>query len=254
MVITTHLFLVRFNCTTTRAHYKKATEMPDAAMKRPAFDLSEVKQKLFEALLESESVGFGLCDSDLRVVLVNKAWSKMDGVAPEDHVGKTVPEILGVQSCPVEAAMRHVLRTGEKIEGLKFGAKIPARTEVAEWVVNLYRLEVGGEPYVFSLTIDTTARAAFDAYLALGRHDRSNLLPNTESPGDKSIPLSNREIQVVRFLAKGKSNKEIAAILGLSQKTVEYYRGQIFRTLNIHSLADLVLYAVGKRIIVVKNY
>jgi len=222
-----------------------------ATKQQPVPDLPELQQKLFRALLESESVGFGLCDRDLRVVFVNKAWSKMDGVTPEDHIGKTIPEILGVESCPVEGPMRHVLRTGEKIEGLKFGAKIPARTRMAEWIVNLYRVEVAGEPHVISLTIDTTGKAAFDAYLVVKTHERDNWLPKTESP--KSPPLSGREVQVTRLLAEGKSNKEVAVILKLSQRTVEFYRNRIFRTLNIHSLPELVLYAVGERLITVKR-
>lgn len=172
----------------------------------------------------------------------------MDGVAPEGHVGKTVREILGVDSCPVEAAMCKVLKTGEKIEGLKFAAKIPARAGVAEWVVNLYRLEIGGEPFIFSLTINTTGGASFDAYLVVRDHGPS-LPSRTLSSSAKSPRLSDRESQVTRLLAKGKSNKEVADILKLSQRTVEFYRSQIFKALNIHSLADLVLYAVRERLI-----
>jgi len=223
--------------------------MPDAATKRyPDFDIHEMKQKLIEVLLNSTSVGFGVCDRELRVQFVNDAWSKMDGVAREDHIGRRVPEILGTAACPVEGAMRRVLESGEPIEGLKFGARIPARPEVAEWVVNLYRFELRGEPHVGSITIDTAAKARFNAYLvAEGRDHRP--VPTTAEPLRKHPPLSKRELEITRHLVLGKSNKEIAATVKLSVRTVESYRKTIFRTLNIHCLAELVLYAVSKRLI-----
>ena len=226
--------------------------MPNAATKRsPNFDSHEPQQELFDALLESESVGLGLCDSNLRVVFINKAWSNMAGLAPADHLGKTVPEILGVQACPVEAAMRQVLKTGEKIEGLKFGAKIPALAQAAEWFVNLYRVKVAGEPYIYSLTINTTPRTTFDAYLVVRSSNRTHLSPKPASPGTHPPPLTERETQVARLLAEGKINKEIGVSLKISPKTVEFYRSQIFRKLGVHSLVELVLFAVREHIITV---
>jgi len=56
--------------------------------------------------------------------------------------------------------------------------------------------------------------------------------------------LGNREREVVRLLAEGKSNKEIAPILNITPRTVETYRSRIMGKLNIHSLAQLIRYAV----------
>jgi len=61
--------------------------------------------------------------------------------------------------------------------------------------------------------------------------------------------LTSRERSVVRLLAEGKSNKEVAQALGISVKTVETHRGHIMRKLNIHSITDLVHYAIRSHIV-----
>lgn len=61
--------------------------------------------------------------------------------------------------------------------------------------------------------------------------------------------LSRREREVVKYLAEGKSNKEIAVALGLSVTTVQTYRARIMMKLNAHSLSDLVRFAVRHRLI-----
>lgn len=64
-----------------------------------------------------------------------------------------------------------------------------------------------------------------------------------------SDPLTTREREVVQLIAEGKSNKEVASILELSIKTVETHRANIMDKLNLHSVADLVRYAVRNHII-----
>jgi DNA-binding NarL/FixJ family response regulator len=61
--------------------------------------------------------------------------------------------------------------------------------------------------------------------------------------------LSAREIQVLRLIALGKSNKEIAAILGLSANTVAVHRTNLMNTLGVHKTAELVLLAVKKGLV-----
>jgi two-component system response regulator NreC len=61
--------------------------------------------------------------------------------------------------------------------------------------------------------------------------------------------LTNRERQVLQFLAEGKSNKDVATILDLSLTTVICHRQHIFQKLSFHSLADLILYAIRKGVI-----
>jgi two-component system, NarL family, response regulator NreC len=61
--------------------------------------------------------------------------------------------------------------------------------------------------------------------------------------------LTSRERQILQLLAEGQSNKDIATILDLSATTVICHRQHIFQKLNLHSLADLILYAIRKGVI-----
>lgn len=61
--------------------------------------------------------------------------------------------------------------------------------------------------------------------------------------------LTPREREILQLLAEGKTNKEVAASLNLSVYTAETHRGNILQKLNLHSTAELVLYAVRKGII-----
>jgi DNA-binding NarL/FixJ family response regulator len=61
--------------------------------------------------------------------------------------------------------------------------------------------------------------------------------------------LTTREREVLQLFAEGHNNKEVAALLNLSLYTVETHRGNIFQKLNLHSIAELILYAVRKGVI-----
>lgn len=62
--------------------------------------------------------------------------------------------------------------------------------------------------------------------------------------------LTDREREVLQLLAEGRSNKEVAALLDVSVSTVETHRANLMQKLNLHSTAEIVLYAVRKRLIV----
>jgi DNA-binding NarL/FixJ family response regulator len=61
--------------------------------------------------------------------------------------------------------------------------------------------------------------------------------------------LTDREREILQLLAEGRANKEVAAFLNISPTTVETHRGHILRKLSLHGTADLILYAVRKKII-----
>jgi len=62
-----------------------------------------------------------------------------------------------------------------------------------------------------------------------------------DRPDTRTTP---REIEIIRLLAGGKANKEIATLLGITVRTVETHRAKIMLKLGIHSLADLIHYAL----------
>lgn len=61
--------------------------------------------------------------------------------------------------------------------------------------------------------------------------------------------LTTREREILQLLAEGRNNKEVATILNLSLYTVETHRSNIFQKLNLHSGAELILYAIRKGVI-----
>lgn len=63
-----------------------------------------------------------------------------------------------------------------------------------------------------------------------------------------------REIEIIRQLAAGKTNKEIAAELGITLRTVETHRGRIMMKMGLHSLTELIHYAIRDKIITTQDF
>jgi len=72
--------------------------------------------------------------------------------------------------------------------------------------------------------------------------------PQLEPPptlkGERSSGLTPRELEILRMIVDGKSNKEIAVLLDLSANTVAVHRANIMNALGIHKTAELVVYAI----------
>jgi DNA-binding NarL/FixJ family response regulator len=66
---------------------------------------------------------------------------------------------------------------------------------------------------------------------------------------DTRVTATPREREIIQLLAEGMTNKEIAALLGLSVKTVEAHRANIMRKLHFKSLSDLVRYAIREKLV-----
>jgi DNA-binding NarL/FixJ family response regulator len=68
-----------------------------------------------------------------------------------------------------------------------------------------------------------------------------------ESPRNRNSQIrpTPREAEIIRLLAEGKSNKEIAPSLGITVRTVETHRAKIMLKLGLHSLAELIHYAIS---------
>jgi len=95
-----------------------------------------------------------------------------------------------------------------------------------------------GKPF-FSPTI---AQALLEDYVRLMRERRVH---------DSFDLLTEREREILQLLAEGKSNKEVAAVLGVSPYTVETHRTNLMQKLGLHNTAEIVLYAVRKAIITI---
>lgn len=77
--------------------------------------------------------------------------------------------------------------------------------------------------------------------------------PRGTAKGLSVVSLTDRERQVVQLLGEGKSTKEVATMLNIAVKTAETHRAHIMQKLDLHSITDLVLYAVRNRIIQVPS-
>lgn len=79
----------------------------------------------------------------------------------------------------------------------------------------------------------------------------NGLYSQTGMPGESCVAndLTKREREIVQHIAIGKSSKEVADHLNLSTRTVEVHRSNIFQKLKLHSVSQLVLYAVRHGII-----
>jgi DNA-binding NarL/FixJ family response regulator len=64
---------------------------------------------------------------------------------------------------------------------------------------------------------------------------------------------TSREVEVIRLLAEGKANKEIAIRLGITIRTVETHRAKIMLKVGVHSLAELIHYAIRQKIFTAPN-
>ncbi|MGC2422528.1 MAG: response regulator transcription factor [Candidatus Acidiferrales bacterium] len=80
-----------------------------------------------------------------------------------------------------------------------------------------------------------------------------NYMHYADATGGKGVlpgsPLTLREIEVVQYLARGKGNKEVAAALGVSTRTVESHRNHIMHKMDFGSFSELVRFAVRNKLV-----
>lgn len=110
-----------------------------------------------------------------------------------------------------------------------------------------YLLKDDAEKDLF-LAVDMVARGQIyvSRFLAdESRRDWAQIRRGARPPGP-SEPLTNRERQILKLIAEGKSSREIGAILFISHRTVERHRANIMGKLNLNKSVDLLRYAIQK--------
>jgi DNA-binding NarL/FixJ family response regulator len=119
-------------------------------------------------------------------------------------------------------------------------------------------LKAGAQGYVLKSDAGRVLVTAVEALLdgrpfftsKIGQLVLDGYLRGTPVETDSSMPaLSSREREIVQLLAEGRSNKEVARVLGISVKTAETHRSNIMRKMEFSSLADLIRFAVRNKII-----
>jgi DNA-binding NarL/FixJ family response regulator len=150
-----------------------------------------------------------------RVIVMDCALPKMDGMEATRRIKKQWPEIA-------------VLMLSMHSEDT--------------WV--RLALESGANGYILKSAVDMDLADAIKRVAA----GNTVLDPRVSLPavlkGERASGLTNREVEILRLIVGGKSNKEIAVDLGLSVNTVAVHRANIMENLGIHNTAELVVYAI----------
>src|SRR5229473_2043715 len=242
---------------------------------------------LLSALFQSSAVGVAICDRQLRFRAVNNALASMNGIPAAAHIGQTIHAVLGSAAAKVQPAVQHVgaivleltKRNGLEASLLRLADKLTSMHSALRSHLSALATPGSGNGCralgdVFASTLgllescvsETRAisRLLHDALPATAPRptrpshaERLELVEGQDFAAIQPIedelnyvsPLSSREREVVVLLAIGKTNKETAEKLGISTRTAESHRAKIILKLGLHSLSDLVRYAVRSHLI-----
>jgi len=165
------------------------------------------------------------------VVVLDISMPQLNGLEAARQILKEMPktEVLILTVHESEQVVREILKTGARGYVLK--------SDAGRDLVSAVRAL--SEHQVFFTS--KVAEMVLTGYL-----QRDASAPEEIEPG---LPLTSREREILQLLAEGKSNKEVAKVLYLSTKTVETHRASIMRKLRLHSVGDLVRYAIRHHIV-----
>jgi len=165
------------------------------------------------------------------VVILDVGMPSLNGLEATRQILKANPQVkvLILTLHDSDQVVQEVLNAGAR----GFILKSDAARDLVAAVDALRRGKIYFTPKVASMVLD--------GYL---RPDK-----RTGSETTTRSRLTPREREIVQLLAEGKSSKEVAVVLGLSVKTAETHRSNIMRKLELHSVSDLVLYAVRNNIV-----
>lgn len=162
------------------------------------------------------------------VAILDVAMPLLNGVEATRQIARRAAgvRILALSMHADEAYVTQILNAG----ALGYLLKDSADVDLITAVTAVARGRAFFSPAVAKLMVDDYAKPRG------GRTDRYD-------------SLSEREREVFQLVAEGKSNKEIAALLFISVSTVETHRARVMDKLDLHSAAEIVLYAVRRGIV-----
>jgi DNA-binding NarL/FixJ family response regulator len=167
------------------------------------------------------------------VVLMDIVMPRLDGLGATEQIHKELPntKVLVLSMYEDEEVVRRVIRAGASgyvLKGSGSDDLVRAIREVSTGGVSLH---------------PTVAAKLVGDYVRQGNGG----IGSSDDP--KNTALSPRELEVLRLIAEGHTNLEIAEQLGLSRKTIDNHRANIMRKLDAHDVTQLVKYALRQGII-----
>lgn len=109
-------------------------------------------------------------------------------------------------------------------------------------------LRAGAVGYVVKSAASSELLAALAAVLGGGRYVSPQVTAPTEMQ-QAVEPLTPRQREVLQLVAEGRTARQIAEVLAVSRKTVEFHKGSIMRQLGLHTTAELTRYALARGLI-----
>jgi DNA-binding NarL/FixJ family response regulator len=201
--------------------------MPEPEISVLLVDDHSLVRKGFRRLLEDES--------GIRVV-----GEASDGHEAVEAMGALKPQVVVMDfSLP---SMNGAVAT-RRIRELHPATEVLILSMHAE--LNYVRtcLEAGARGYLLKNALDLELVSAVRK-VAAGEQVLDPRLGKLADATDAPPKLSTRELEVLQLIVHGKSNKEIAIVLELSEKTVSVHRANIMQALRMHNTAELVVYAI----------
>lgn len=164
------------------------------------------------------------------LAILDISMPELNGLEATRHIRKEVPEteVLVFSMYENEQFVRDLLAAGARGYVLK--------SDVSSQLLNAVDAVSRHKPFFTS----EVAERVLEGFLRLGE---------LSSEDSASGILTPREREIVQLLAEARSNKEVAATLGISVKTVETHRASIMRKLGITSIVDLVHYAIRNNLV-----
>lgn len=164
------------------------------------------------------------------VVIMDIAMPRLTGVEATRQIARRLPDVrvLIVSMYADDVYITQALQAGAR----GFILKDAADADLVRAVADLAAGTSHFSPAVTKVVLDDYVRHLADRGIT-----------------DRFDALSEREREVFQLIAEGHSNKDIAGLLHISPGTVETHRARIMEKLDVHSAAEIVLYAVRKGII-----